>query len=172
MNVCVNWKEAHCPYEKRIEFDTVPYYNNQDSITIFRRVIFLRPSFALCMNSKITLIISICVAEIFSMSGTMYFPALLPAFQGEWGLSNTEAGWINGIFYGGYAAFVPLLVSLTDRIDARRIYLYSSAFGAASMIGFGWLAQGTVTALIFRLCAGISLAGTYMPGLMALSNHI
>ena len=102
----------------------------------------------------------------------MFFPALLPGFRAEWGLSNTEAGWINGIFYGGYAAFVPILVSLTDRIDPRRIYLYSAAFGAASMAGFGWLAQGTLTAMIFRFCAGISLAGTYMPGLKALSDYI
>ncbi len=127
---------------------------------------------SLCMNSQITFIIYICVAEIFSMAGTMYFPALLPGFRTEWGLSNTEAGWINGIFYGGYAAFVPILVSLTDRMDPRRIYLYSAAFGAVSMAGFGWLAQGTLTAMIFRFCAGISLAGTYMPGLKALSDHI
>jgi MFS family permease len=106
------------------------------------------------------------------MAGTMYFPALLPGFQAEWGLSNTEAGWINGIFYGGYAAFVPILVSLTDRIDPRRIYIYSAIFGAASMAGFGWLAQGTLTAMLFRFCAGVSLAGTYMPGLKALSDHI
>ncbi len=102
----------------------------------------------------------------------MYFPALLPSFQAEWGLSNTEAGWINGIFYGGYAAFVPILVSLTDRIDARRIYLCSAVVGAASMAGFGWLAEGTLTAMLFRFCAGVSLAGTYMPGLKALSDHI
>jgi MFS family permease len=124
------------------------------------------------MNSQITFIIYLCAAEIFSMAGTMYFPALLPGFQAEWGLSNTEAGWINGIFYGGYAAFVPILVSLTDRIDPRRIYLYSAVFGAASMAGFGWLAQGTLTAMLFRFCAGVSLAGTYMPGLKALSDHI
>ena len=124
------------------------------------------------MNSQITFIISICAAEIFSMAGTMYFPALLPAFQKEWGLSNTEAGWINGIFYGGYAAFVPILVSLTDRIDPRRIYLYSASFGAVSMLCFGMLAEGTATAMILRFCSGISLAGTFMPGLKALSDHI
>ncbi|HUH65587.1 MAG TPA: MFS transporter, partial [Syntrophales bacterium] len=106
------------------------------------------------------------------MAGTMFFPALLPAFRSEWRLSNTEAGWINGIFYGGYAAAVPVLVSLTDRIDPRRIYLSSAAFGAASMFGFGWFAEGFFTAMLFRFCAGISLAGTYMPGLKALSDQI
>jgi len=124
------------------------------------------------MTSQATFIIYICVAEILTIAGTMFFPALLPGFQAEWKLTNTEAGWINGIFFGGYAAFVPILVSLTDRIDARRIYLFSAAFGGVSMFGFGYLAQDTVTAMIFRFCSGISLAGTFMPGLKALSDRI
>lgn len=124
------------------------------------------------MTSQVAFIIAVCVAEIFSMAGTMFFPALLPGFQAEWRLTNTEAGWINGIFYGGYAAFAPILVSLTDRFDPRRIYLLSAATGAVSMIGFGWLAEGMFSASAFRLLAGISLAGTYMPGLKSLSDHI
>jgi MFS family permease len=40
------------------------------------------------------------------------------------------------------------------------------------MFGFGFLAQGTWTAAIFRFMAGISFAGTYMPGLKALSDRI
>ncbi|MCX5855577.1 MAG: MFS transporter [Deltaproteobacteria bacterium] len=124
------------------------------------------------MTAQFKFIIYICAAELFSMAGTMYFPALLPGFRAEWNLTNTEAGWINGIFYGGYAAFAPILVSLTDRFDPRRIYLFSAAVGAASMIGFGWLAEGTLSASAFRLLAGISLAGTYMPGVKVLSDHI
>ncbi|MDD5170739.1 MAG: MFS transporter [Syntrophales bacterium] len=107
-----------------------------------------------------------------SMAGTMYFPALLPAFQSEWGITNTEAGWINGAFFGGYALAAPILVSFTDRVDPRRIYLPSAFLGTISMVGFGWLAEGTWTAAAFRLLAGVSLAGTYMPGLKALSDHI
>ena len=124
------------------------------------------------MTSQVTFIIAICTAEIFSMAGTMFFPALLPGFKSEWRLTNTEAGWINGIFYGGYAVFAPILVSLTDRFDSRRIYLLSAAVGAASMIGFGWLAEGTFSASVFRLLAGVSLAGTYMPGVKALSEQV
>jgi len=124
------------------------------------------------MNNQITFITYICIAEILTIAGTMFFPALLPDFQGEWNLTNTEAGWINGIFFGGYALFVPILVGLTDRIDARRIYLFSAAFGGVSMVCFGFFAQDTVTAMIFRFCSGISLAGTFMPGLKALSDHI
>lgn len=124
------------------------------------------------MNSQVTFTTFVCAAEILTIASTMFFPALLPGFQAEWSLSNTEAGWINGIFFGGYAAFSPLLVSLTDRIDPRRVYLFSSAFGAISMLCFGLFAQGTATAMLFRFCAGISLAGTFMPGLKVLSDHI
>lgn len=118
------------------------------------------------------LILSVCFAEIFSVTASMYFPALLPGFQAEWGLTNTAAGWISGIYFGGYAASVPILVSLTDRVDTRKVYLISAGLGAISMLGFGLLARGTWTAAAFRFLAGISLAGTYMPGLKALSDRI
>ena len=121
------------------------------------------------MNS---LIVWVCISEILSVAAIMYFPALLPNFQAEWALSHTEAGWISGIYFGGYAASVPILVSLTDRVDPRKIYLLSAGLGAVSLMGFGLLAQGTRTATVFRLLAGISFAGTYMPGVRALSDRI
>ena len=114
----------------------------------------------------------ICLAETLSMTGTMYFPALLPSFQAEWGLTNTAAGWINGVFFAGYAITSPILVGLTDRIDARRIYLPSALLAALSLFLFGWFAEGTWTAAALRLLAGIGLAGTYMPGLRALSDNV
>jgi MFS family permease len=121
------------------------------------------------MNS---LIIRVCLSQIFSIAAINYFPALLPNFQAEWGLTNTEAGWISGIYFGGYAASVPILVSLTDRVAPRKIYLLSAGLGAVSLVGFGFVAQGTWTATAFRLLAGISFAGTYMPGVRALSDRI
>ena len=121
------------------------------------------------MNS---LIIRVCLSQILSIAAIMYFPALLPNFQAEWGLTNTEAGWISGIYFGGYAASVPILASLTDRVDPRKIYLLSAGLGAVSLMGFGLVAQGAWTAAAFRLLAGISFAGTYMPGVKALSDRI
>jgi MFS family permease len=112
------------------------------------------------------------VAEILSMAGTMHFPALQPVFEGEWHLSGTAAGWINGVFFAGYAAATPLLVSLTDRIDPRRIYIPSVILSALAMFLFAWLARDTASAALWRLLAGIGLAGTYMPGLRALSDYV
>ncbi len=102
----------------------------------------------------------------------MYFPALQPSFQAEWALTNTAAGWINGVFFAGYAITSPILVGLTDRVDARRIYLPCAFLTALSLFLFGWLAEGTWTAAALRLVGGIGLAGTYMPGLKALSENV
>lgn len=114
----------------------------------------------------------LCVAEILTMVGAFAFPALLPGFQAEWGLSNTQAGWISGLYFAGYALAVPVLTALTDRMDAKRIYLAGAAMAALGGLGFAWLAEGFWTALAFRVLAGMGLAGTYMPGLKALVDRL
>ncbi|NNG04889.1 MAG: MFS transporter, partial [Inquilinus sp.] len=106
------------------------------------------------------------------MAGTMTFPALLPNFIAEWRLSNTAAGWINGVFYGGYAVAVAVLVSLTDRVDPRRIYLASTMLAGGAALLFGLFATGFWSALCLRALAGVGLAGTYMPGLRILSDRV
>jgi MFS family permease len=105
------------------------------------------------------------------MLGASSFAALVPEFERLWRLSNTEAGWINGIFYGGYVAAVPFLVGATDRVDPRRIYLLSFVIGGAASVGFALLAQGFWSALFFRALAGVGLAGGYMPGLKLLTDR-
>jgi MFS family permease len=118
------------------------------------------------------IIAALCVAEVFGMAGFSSFAALLPAFTSEWNLTNTEAGWIGGIYYAGYTAAVPVLVTLTDRIDPRRIYLLSTAIGGLACLAFALLADGFWTGLILRALAGAGLAGTYMPGLKALTDRL
>lgn len=102
------------------------------------------------------------------MSAFATFPTLIPLFQQEWGISNTEAGWISGIYFAGYIAAVAVLTALTDRIDAKRVYLCSMALSVASAAGFALFASGLWSASFWRLLQGIGLAGTYMPGLKAL----
>ncbi|TXF11407.1 MFS transporter [Pelomicrobium methylotrophicum] len=106
------------------------------------------------------------------MIGVAAFAALLPEFRAQWQLSNTEAGWISGVFFAGYVAAVPFLVGLTDHLDARRIYLVSCAITAAASFLFAAFAAGFWSALFARAVAGVGLAGTYMPGLKALSERI
>ena len=106
------------------------------------------------------------------MLGNATFPALIPEFRTLWGLSNTEAGWIGGVYYAGYVAAVPVLVSLTDRQDARLIYLLSTGLGGLAALGFALLAGGVWSAVLFRVAGGVGLAGTYMVGLKLLADRI
>lgn len=118
------------------------------------------------------LVVAFCIAEVFSMWGIATFPSLQPTLIGEWGLTNTETGWINGIYYAGYLVAVAVLVSATDRMPPRRIYAVCMLLSAAAQFGFALLAEGFWGAMAFRLLAGIGLAGTYMPGLKLLSDHL
>lgn len=115
-------------------------------------------------------IATVCVVEALGMTAFATFPTLIPLFQGEWGLNSTEAGWISGVYFAGYVAAVAVLTALTDRIDARRVYLWSMALSCLSALGFALFASGLWSASLWRLLQGIGLAGTYMPGLKALSD--
>jgi MFS family permease len=124
------------------------------------------------MTRAVRLVAALCAAEVLGMIGISAFAALLPTFAAEWRLTNTEAGWISGIYYAGYVLAVPLLTSLTDRVDARRVYLAATAVGGIASLGFALLADGFWSAMFWRTLAGIGLAGTYMPGLKALTDRV
>jgi MFS family permease len=105
------------------------------------------------------------------MTGFATYPALLPVLRAEWGMNNSQAGLISGIFFAGYMAATPVLVSLTDRIDARRIYLLATALACGGSLGFALLARSLWPAMLFQMMVGAGLAGTYMPGLRLLTDH-
>jgi MFS family permease len=113
-----------------------------------------------------------CVAEAFSMAAFAAYVTLLPLFQREWDLTNSEAGLIGGIAFAGYMTAVPVLTALTDRIDSRRIYLGACLLSAAGALCFARFAQGLWTALLFQFLIGAGLGGTYMPGMKTLTDQL
>jgi MFS family permease len=115
-------------------------------------------------------VVAMCAAQGCAQIGAFSVAALLPTLISVWALTNTEAGWISGIYYAAYTLAVPLLASLTDRVDPRRIYLGSVALTAVAFAGFAWVATGFWSALAFRALMGAGWAGSYMPGLKALSD--
>jgi predicted MFS family arabinose efflux permease len=114
----------------------------------------------------------ICVAEILGMAPFSMFLALQPQLHDRWGLSNTASGWISSAYYAGYMVAVPVLSSLTDRLDARTVWLGSTALAVVATLGFGLTAEGLWTAWLFQFLAGASLGGTYMPGLKVLADRM
>jgi MFS family permease len=115
-------------------------------------------------------VVAMCAAQACAQIGAFSVATVLPTLISAWSLSNTEAGWISGIYYAAYTLVVPLLSSLTDRVDAKRIYLGSVALTAVAFAGFAWIASGFWSALVFRALMGAGWAGSYMPGLKALSD--
>ncbi len=122
--------------------------------------------------SGFSVVLVMVAIEIAALLPLATFPALLPQFVAAWGLSNTEAGTINGVFYIGYMLAVPFLMAWTDRIDARRILLGGLALSALGNLGFAAFADGVLSAMAWRVVAGIGLAGIYMPGLRALTDRL
>jgi MFS family permease len=116
--------------------------------------------------------IALSATLVFSMAGFSTFSAVVTTLREEWGLSNTAIGWSSGIFYAGYTMLVPWLAAMSDRVDPRRILIGSIALSAAASAAFGGLANGLEGALACQLAGGIGLAGIYMPGVKALSDHV
>jgi MFS family permease len=118
------------------------------------------------------LVALMCTAEMLCMAGFATYPALLPMLRTEWGLTNTAAGFVGGVLFFGYVAAVPVLTSLTDRFDARRIYLGSCLLAASGSAVFALFAHGFFGALVAQALFGVGFAGVYMPGLKAMSDRI
>jgi MFS family permease len=119
------------------------------------------------------LIIAMCVGQVGNLLPHVVVPAvmvnhLIPL----WGLTNAQAGLLAAAYAAGYMLAVPVLSSLTDRIDARKLLLMGSLASAAATIAFGALAQGMTSAMILWGLAGIGFAGAYMPGLRALTDRL
>ncbi|MBT6138107.1 MAG: MFS transporter [Rhodospirillaceae bacterium] len=118
------------------------------------------------------MILTVCMAQVLAQIGAYAVPALLPSFIDMWSLDNSEAGWIIAAFYGGYVLAAPFLVSLTDRIPAKWIYVAAVSMTAGAHLGYAYLADGFWSALVFRVLAGIGWAGSYMPGLRTLTDVV
>src|SRR3546814_20848943 len=122
------------------------------------------------MLSPPMLVAGLCLVEILALLAATTFPALLPTFLAEWRMSNTEAGWISGIYYGGYVAAVPVLTGLTDRMDARRLLFFALGLSAVSALGFAFLASGVWSATLCRCLQGLGLAGPSLPRFTSLTS--
>jgi predicted MFS family arabinose efflux permease len=118
------------------------------------------------------LVAVVCAAQVLVQIGAYTWPALLPRLIDEWQLSNSEAGWITGAMYAAYTLSVPVLVTLTDRIDPKRIYLLGVGLTVVGHLGFGLFADGFWPALACRVITGIGWAGTYMTGLKLLADRV
>jgi MFS family permease len=111
-------------------------------------------------------------ANMFAMLGSSAVAATLPALIAQWGLGPAQAGWLSGAYFLGYAATVLVLVSLTDRFDARFVFAFGCAIGVVANAGFALFAHGFFSATLLWSLAGVSTAGVYMPGLRVIIDRV
>ena len=112
------------------------------------------------------------MAQTCALLGFACYAVVLTTLQEEWHLSNLQSGLIASAFFFGYMLMVPLATALTDRIDAKKVYLIGGLSATCGLLGMGLFAYNFWTALIFMALNGAGLAGTYMPGLKILSDRI
>jgi MFS family permease len=108
--------------------------------------------------------------QVLCMLGMATYAVLLPLLKKEWALSNAESGLVGSGFFLGYISTVTLWSTLTDRMDARRIYLMGCATACVGLALFG-VAQGFWLGLAAHMVYGVGVSATYMPGLKILSDR-
>ena len=119
------------------------------------------------------LVVAMCFGQLGNLLPHVAVPAVMPQhLMPLWSLSGAQAGMMASAFAFGYMLAVPLLTTLTDRIDARLILLVGSAATALATLAFGLLADGLWSATAIWGVVGVGFAGAYMPGLKALTDRL
>ena len=91
-----------------------------------------------------SVIVAMCVGQLGSLLPHVVVPSILAAFLiPEWHLSGAPTGLLAGSGAAGYMLTVPVLATLTDRIDARKISIAGSAVSALGTLLFGIFAAGS-----------------------------
>jgi MFS family permease len=120
-----------------------------------------------------SLIAIMCLGQVGNLLPHVTLPAVMPQHLIPlWNLSAGEAGLMAGSFAIGYMLAVPVLTALTDRTDARCILLAGSCVSGLATLAFGLFANGLRSAIVIWGLAGIGFAGSYMPGLKALTDRL
>jgi predicted MFS family arabinose efflux permease len=120
-----------------------------------------------------SLVAAMCGGQVGNLLPHVVVPAVMAQhLMPAWRLSASEAGLMASSYALGYMVAVPVLTTLTDRIDARLILFAGSTLSGLATIGFGLLADGLGSAALLWALAGIGFAGAYMPGLKALTDRL
>jgi MFS family permease len=120
-----------------------------------------------------SLVFAMCLGQVGNLLPHVVVPSVMAQhLMAPWGLSAAQAGLMASAYAFGYMIAVPVLTTLTDRIDARTILLAGSAASGLATLAFGLFADGLASAIVLWGLAGIGFAGAYMPGLKALADRL
>lgn len=119
------------------------------------------------------LVLAMCLGQVGNLLPHVVVPAVMAQYlMPPWGLGGAEAGLMASAYAFGYMLAVPVLTTLTDRVDARLILLAGSIASGLATMAFGQFAEGLWSATAIWALAGVGFAGAYMPGLKALADRL
>lgn len=112
------------------------------------------------------MLVVLAIAELLAMAPWFSASAVSPALARVWDLSPTTTAWLTISVQLGFVigALVSAILTLADRLSARRLVAGSAALAAAATLGVA-AAPGVTTAMACRLLTGAALAGVYPPGM-------
>ena len=116
-------------------------------------------------------LLGICSSRVLTYLVFMAYAAVLPVLQREWEMSATAAGSISGGFQIGYAVSLLIFSVLADRIGAKRVFLLSTFASVMTALLFAVFARDYYSGLILYTLVGISMGGSYTPGIMMIADR-
>lgn len=112
-------------------------------------------------------VVMIALAELFGTSLWFTANGVADALAAQWGAGAVAVGHLTSAVQLGFITGTLLLAlsGLADRYPAARIFFVASLIGAACNLGFALPGNTFETALGWRFCTGVALAGIYPLGM-------
>lgn len=104
--------------------------------------------------------------------GFMMYAGALPLLLQAWSMTAAQAGFVQTGFNSGYALSLVLTGWLSDRLGAKRVFLWSS--GATAVVGIlvALFARSFETGAVLFTLLGLSQGGTYTPAIMLVAQGV
>lgn len=112
-------------------------------------------------------VVTIALAELFGTSLWFTANGVADALAAQWGAGAVAVGHLTSAVQLGFITGTLLLAlsGLADRYPAARIFFVASLLGAACNLGFALPGTTFESALAWRFCTGVALAGIYPLGM-------
>ncbi len=112
------------------------------------------------------------LAELLAMAVWFSASAVVPALTAAWNLDANGQAWLTMSVQIGFVvgAFGSAVLTLADRIPARRFFTVSAFAAAACTALIPLLAHGLALALLLRFLTGVFLAGVYPVGMKIMTT--
>ena len=120
---------------------------------------YAAPTASLPLPGHRTTLTLLMLAYTLSMCDRMILSILLPDIKAEFGLTDTQLGFLGGISFALFYATMGLpIAKLSDQYSRKRIII-ASLIIFSIMTALGGMATGFISLLVFRIGVGIGEAG-------------